>query len=134
MARNIGGVVAGVILAILVIMAVEFVGHQAFPRPALDLANTDASRAALAGAPLTALLVPLIAWFLGALVGGYAGNRVALATWPGWVVTGFVLLGAVANFWMIPHPSWMIAAGIALPILAGWLASRTVRSASIHEG
>jgi hypothetical protein len=110
----------GVIIAVLVIMAIEAIGHRLAPfPPQVDPMNPD-----MAKVPVVAMLAVVLAWFLGTLAGGSLGNRLAHCRWPGWVIAGLVLVGAIYQFTIITHPAWMMAAGVAAPLLAAWILSR----------
>ena len=61
---------------------------------------------------------------IGALAGAWTANRIAGRTIAGWVVALLVIAGGVATMMMFPHPAWMWAGGILLPLLAGWIAAR----------
>ncbi|WP_091240325.1 hypothetical protein [Aquimonas voraii] len=124
--RGGGATVAGVIAAGLIIAGVEWVGHRLYPPPAgLKADDLQALAAHVSSMPVGALLFVLLAWLLGVFAGGLlaatlAGRRPRLYAG---VIAAVVLLGAIANFAMIPHPSWFMAlTAICLP-LAGFAAA-----------
>jgi hypothetical protein len=45
----------------------------------------------------------------------------------GWIVVALALAGGVLTMITIPHPAWLWAMGIALPLAAGWLAQRLAK-------
>ena len=120
MIRKLGGVAAGLVIAMALIMLIETLGHQLSPPPAGYDMNAGSARAL----PVGNLLFPVLGWFVGTLAGASAALRISRTRWTGWAVTAFVLLGAIANFAMITHPLWVMAAGIVAVVLAGWLAQR----------
>lgn len=125
MARTIGGIVLALVLAIATVQAVEWLSHQVWPVPAgLDPADRGSLARYVEQLSLPSMLAVIVAWLLGPLVGGLVGNRVARRVLPGWLAAGLIVLGVVATVAMIPHPLWMIAAGIAAPLIGGWLAAR----------
>lgn len=121
MLRILLGIVGGIIVAGVVTLVIEAIGHSAFP-VASDLAMSDPGY--LAAVPLAAKLIVILAWFLASLAGGYVANRIAKTNWACWIVAGFMIAGAAYSFTQFVHPAWMIAGGIVLPLLAGWIASR----------
>ena len=127
--RIVLGVVAGLVLAVLCVFAIETLGHALYPPPA-DLDATDPADLArlMEVMPVAALLFVVGGWFVGALAGAWTANAIARNPVAGWVVAGCIILGAVATMVMIPHPFWMWAAGIALPLAAAWLAGRLTRA------
>lgn len=128
MLRKIGGTVLGILIAVVCIMAIEWVGHQLFPLPpGVDINDPESLRGMMESATIGAKLAVLIAWFVGTLIGAWVADFIAGAEWPRWAVAGFVLLGVLLNVYTINHPGWMIALGIAAPLIAAWIAGRLPR-------
>jgi hypothetical protein len=137
MGRNILAVVIGLFLAVIVIMAVEWVSSFLYPLPAgLDPYDAVAMRDHLAKSPIPAgaLLIVALGWFLGAAVGTW------FAVWMGRrapavlaaVLGGLILASSVANMLMLPHPSWFWPVGLAaspLGAYVGMLLGRRPRAA-----
>lgn len=137
LARGIAATVAGVLVAGLTIAGVEWVGHRLYPPPAgLKADDLEALAAHVAAMPIGALLFVLLAWLLGVFLGGLlaallAGRRPRLYAG---VIAAVILLGAIANFAMIPHPAWFMAlAVISLPLVgfaaAGLATARSTAAA-----
>ena len=125
MLRSGLGLVAGVVLAMAVMIAWEFAGHQLFPPPAgLDPARPEDLARMVAAASMAAKAWVVAGWFLAPLAGGWLARRLARRDWAGWVVAGLVVIGGLANVMMIPHPLWMQVAAVIAPLLAGWLVWR----------
>jgi len=119
------GIVAGLIVAFLCVFGVELVGHALYPPPAgLDMSKPADQARLMESMPAAAKALVLAAWFVGALLGAWAANRIAGRNLAGWVVALLVICAGIATMVMIPHPAWMWAGGIALPLLAGWIADR----------
>ena len=123
--RMLLGILAGVAVAFLCVFAVEWIGHGLYPPPAgLDM-HDPADQARLMDAmPGAAKAMILLAWFVGALAGAWTANRIAGSGIAGWAVALLAVAAGVVTMLMIPHPAWMWAGGIALPLLAGWIADR----------
>lgn len=123
--RNLIGIVAGVIVGGLVVFAVEAVGHSLFPPPAgTDLSNPQALEKLIGMLPIGALVAVVVGWFLGSFAGSFTAKKIAGTTVAPWAVA-IVFIGLTAyNFAIIPHPMWMIAAGVLLPLLSAWLVNR----------
>lgn len=119
------GIIAGIVVAFLCVFAVEWVGHGLYPPPAgLDV-NDPADQARLMEAmPAAAKALVLLGWFAGALAGAWTANRIAGRGIAGWIVALLVIAAGIATMVMIPHPAWMWAGGIALPLLGAWMADR----------
>jgi hypothetical protein len=119
------GVVAGIGVAFLCVLAVETIGHLAFPPPpGTDLSDPAQVARIMENVPAAALAFVAAAWFIGALAGSWVANLVAKRALAGWIVVALVLAGGVLTMTAIPHPAWMWAMGIALPLIAGWLARK----------
>lgn len=119
------GVVAGIVVAFLCVFAVEMIGHGLYPPPAgLDINNPADQARVMDAMPFAAKAVVLLAWFLGALAGAWVANRIAGRSVAGWVVALVAIAAGIATMLTIPHPAWMWAGGIALPLLGAWLAHR----------
>lgn len=133
LARGIAATVAGTLAAGLFIAVVEWLGHQIYPPPAgLKPGDMQAIAAHVAQAPPGALLMVLLAWVAGVFFGGLLAARIAgrrQRLYAG-VIGAVVLLGAIANFVLIPHPAWFMAVSvIALPLAAFAAAARALSRA-----
>ena len=123
--RFVLGVIAGTVVMFVVIMLIEFLGHQVWPPPpGLDPRNTQDMATVLATAPIGALASVVVAWVAGAFSGGAVAAWIS-RRWPrsaAIVVACCVLLGVVGMILMMPgHPTWMAALGILLPVPAALL-------------
>ncbi|MEO1039185.1 MAG: hypothetical protein AAFX09_06535 [Pseudomonadota bacterium] len=125
MARVFAGIASGFVVSILLIMAIQQLGHLIYPPPeGVDMRDPDALTAMMKSLPLGSKLFVIGAWFTGVLAGGYVAGRIARRVWAAWTIAGVTIIFAILNFMMIPHPIWMIAGGLVLIVLAGWLAGR----------
>jgi hypothetical protein len=126
--RILLGIVAGVVVAFVCVFAIEMVGHTAYPPPPdIDLTKAADVERLMATLPAAAFAFVIAAWFVGALAGAWVANGIAKRALAGWIVALLVACGAVWTMTVIPHPTWMWAAGIGLPIIAAWLAQRLAR-------
>ena len=131
MLRTILGIIAGVVLAAVVMMGLEMAGHAAMPPPAgLDSADPEDLKQMVASASLAAKAWVVFAWFAAALAGGWLARRISRTGWAGWVIAGLIGVGGIANIMMIPHPLWMQIAAVAVPLLGGWIVTRLPVSGS----
>ncbi|WP_147414238.1 hypothetical protein [Sphingomonas gilva] len=119
------GIVAGIVTGMIVISAVEMIGHAIWPPPpGTTSGDMDSVRAAIAAAPTAALATIVAAWTMGAFAGALVANLIARRALAGWIIVALVIASIVVNATMIPGPVWMPISGILLAIVAGWLASR----------
>lgn len=125
MVRNIAGGVVGIVVAVGTVAACEALGRAV---GAIPLAPTGQPREALAAyfqnLPASALLLVALGWFVAVLLGSYAAVLIARGR-PrlfSLLVGGLILLSAIANFALLPHPAWFMAAGLAAIVVATLLA------------
>ena len=78
----------------------------------------------MASLPAGAFAMVLLGWFLGSFAGAYVAHAIAKRPATAWAVAMIFILFTIMNFVMIPHPLWMIAAGLLIPLASAWLALR----------
>ena len=123
--RRALGVLAGIVGAMVTITLVEMIGHLLFPPPpGADMRDSAQVAQVMAMIPLPAKIWVTLAWFFGSLAGALAGLAVARWVAIAWIVAAVVIAGAILSYTMIPHPLWMQAAGVLLPLIAAWIALR----------
>ena len=121
---------AGVVVAVLVVILADTLVGTLYPLPAgTDMNDEDSMRTAIAAMPRAAFLLLLAGWMVAAGAGAYLAARLATrsAVLHGMIVALFVLMATVANLAAIPHPPWLWLAIILIPA-AGWIGTRLVRS------
>jgi hypothetical protein len=133
MIRKISAVVLGVLMAVILIIAIEELGHAVYPPPDdLDITNKDALQVYIMDAPIAALLFVMAAWLVATLAGGLLACFIARETPLVYaaIVGGLVLLGTIINLLSIAHPLWFtitsIPAIIATTFITGRLGSSFV--------
>lgn len=102
-------IVTGIIVAIVVVMFVESIGHILYPIPAdLDFDNTNKVELFIANQPVMAIIWVLIAWLLGIVIGILVASLIAKRRYfvISCVIGGFIYLASIANLLVIPHPTW----------------------------
>jgi hypothetical protein len=128
--RSILAVVAGFVVASVIMMAVETVnGRVLYPelgKMAEGLTDRDAIRSLLAAAPVGAFLVVLFGWTLGSLVGGVVTAWIAKSSPVGHALGlgGLLTLAGVANNLMVPPPPWFWPVSLAVLVPAAYAGAR----------
>ena len=131
--RTIVAVVVGTVVAFVLVGVIEAIGEVVYPPPAgVDFGRPDQLASYMQRLPGGALAFVLAAWIVGTFFGGLvaawiARSRTALAAA---IVGALVLAATIANFVLIPHPAWMIAAGVVGIAVAAYLAGRLMRVAT----
>jgi hypothetical protein len=138
LARRIGGVVAGVVVAILLVMGAEELVHRVYPPPAgANMHDMEVVKRFVASLPRPALLMVLGGWAAGTLAGTWLAARIGLSRGPGYVVGALLLAGGVANAAMIPQPAWFSAVSFAIygsfTLLGTALAMRSLAAPSLQS-
>jgi uncharacterized membrane protein len=127
MGRTVLAVVAGLVVALLAMMAVEFLALQLWPPPPGFVLENEADLASLVEMATPAKKVAVVfGWALASFLGGWVAARLshrhrkvaAVA------VAGLVVIGVVFNAANIPHPMWMNVLGVLLPVPLALLAAR----------
>ena len=128
MLKVIVSIIGGLIAAFAIVFVFDAVFHSLATGTApADLTDREAMGAYVANQPPAALAVVLVGWAVAVFAGSAIAARFSRrGSWPGWVVTVFFLLATLANFLMVPHPVWLMAAAIVLILIAGWLGSTTL--------
>ncbi len=127
MIRAIVSVIAGAVAGMATIVFVEALGHVVVPvAGAPKPGDAVAMRDFLARMPVSAYGFILLAYAAGCYLGGRVAGRIAgsRASRSVWAVGALLLAVTVANFAMIPHPSWFVIAAIVIIVAATWLATR----------
>jgi hypothetical protein len=112
MLRDIGAVVAGLVVGSVANMALVFANMAVFPGPpGLDFNDPAAMAAYVGGLPPQAFLGVMAAHLSQALLGGWtaarlSGERTALAAY---VVGALTALACLVNLLGLPSPWWMWA-------------------------
>lgn len=118
MVRSVGGLVAGIIIFLGLLVLIELVAHRVAPR---------SGSAILYG-------IVIFAYFLGALVGGIAAGIIADRVWPAWAIAVLVTLGVIWTIADLPQPFWVQVASVIAPLVAGFLGAHFVRSRIARRG
>ena len=127
MVRNAAAAVTGLIIAFVLIMLIEKLGHFIYPPPAdLDFSDLEAIRPYIATLPFLALLFPMIAWVVATFAGTLVASKIGTAKPKlfGAIVGGLVLAATIANLVMIPHPVWFSVLSLIGIVASAWFAVR----------
>jgi uncharacterized protein YacL len=120
--RSVLAVLAGALVAFVLIAVIELLSGKLYPLHAKS-GNPEDLAAAMARAPMGALLLMLLGWAVGTLAGAWTAARVAARSHlaHGLVVGVLFLCFAVANMLSIPHPFWFWIAAVALFLPCAYL-------------
>lgn len=119
--RGVLAVVAGLVVAVGIIAALEAVSGRLYPAPpGLDYGDPVAVRAFVASMPMSAALLVLVGWTVGTLAGVTLAARIDThrPRRSGGIVAGVLLVSIASNLYFLPHPVWMVVVGAVAPPLA----------------
>ncbi|MDX1429649.1 MAG: hypothetical protein R3282_05140 [Rhodothermales bacterium] len=136
MGRSILAVIAGLIVGGLIVAGVEYIAQIVYPPPeGLDMTDMEAVREFAAGAPASARLIVLLAWFLGPFGGAWVAAHLARRSpmTHALVVGVFFLVADTINLVTIPSPIWMWIGGFVAPVLGAYLAARLVDGRTVLD-
>jgi hypothetical protein len=131
MGRRILSILAGFVVASIVVFALEALGHAIYPPPAgLDLTKPEAFQTMISQMPPGAFVLLLIGWLAGTAAGVATAQRInSKPTFlPGLVVGTMIFAATAYNFSIIPHPRWVVVAAlVGIPVVAYLVARATTR-------
>lgn len=124
--RSVLAVLAGAVTAFVLIAVIELLDHRIYPLPPdVDPSDPKELAAAMAQAPVGALLLVLLGWAVGTVAGAWVAARTAgrFHLVHGMIVGVLLLCAAVANMLSLPHPVWFWIAAVALFLPCAYLGS-----------
>ena len=125
MIRNVVAATVGLVIAFVLIMVIEKVGHMIYPPPPdLDFSDPEAFRPYVATLPILALLFPMFAWMIGTFTGSLVACVIGTVRPLAFVVVvgGLVVAGTIANLIYIPHPLWFSVLSVVGIVASAWIA------------
>jgi hypothetical protein len=123
--RRIGAVIAGMIVAFLLVAGAEGIAHKIYPPPpGTNMQDMAQMKAFVATLPLSALLVVLTGWLIATFVATWLAARIAGTPVPGYIVGALLLCAGIANAFIIPQPVWFSIASIVIYLGATWVGAR----------
>ena len=123
--RSILAVIAGLVVAVIIITVFEMVNSQVYPLPpGVDPTDQEALRAVAKDIPAGAFVLVVAGWAAGALAGAWSAGRLVgrSSLVHGMVVAVLLFIFGVINMLLIPHPVWL--AGIVGFLGCGYVGAR----------
>ena len=127
MLRTVFAFLLGVVAMVATVAGLQMLGHWIWPPPSgIDMADKAQMAGFVAAMPLAAKIWVLVAYATAVEVGTIVAVLVNRARWRGLAMSiGLLMMVLCAlNFWMLPHPWWVIVIGLLLPLpvamAAGW--------------
>ena len=132
--RGIGAVIAGLIVAFLLVFGAEAISHQIYPPPpGMSLRNMNQVKAFVATLPMSVLLIVLAGHLIATFVATWVAAKIARGPIAGFVVGALLLAAGIANAFMIPQPVWFSIASFVIYIGATLVGTRVGMPRPAHE-
>jgi hypothetical protein len=113
--RRVGGVIAGIVLAVLIVQFAELIVHRIYPPPpGYNMRDMNDVKKFVAALPLLAMVLVLAGWLIGTLAGTFVAARVGRSAVPAYVVGALLLIAGIANAIVIPQPVWFSIASFII--------------------
>jgi hypothetical protein len=117
--RSIGAVIAGLIVAFLLVFASEGISHKVFPPPpGMNDRDMVQIKAFVATLPLSALLIVLTGWLIATFAAAWVATKIARGPIAGFIAGALLLAVGIANAFIIPQPLWFSIASFVIYISA----------------
>ena len=124
MLKLVLGVAAGVVVLMALVTAGQYLLHLTFPMPAVDVGDKAVIQRLMAEAPTGAKMGLIVVYTVAAFGAALAAARVSARRLAGLIATGVMLALTIANYVMLPHPVWLVAASLGLIAAGGWFGAR----------
>lgn len=115
--RSAIATVAGMLVAFGLIWLAQYAGSEISPSE-YEVATGEIL------IPIGSTIALIVGWFVATFAGGWLAMRVSGGTGPGWVVAGAVIGAALYTATDFSDAWWIMALGVAVPLVAVWLAQR----------
>ncbi len=126
MIRKLLAIIIGLVVAGIIVMLIQKLGHSLYPPPAgMDLNDQAFMTEYVASLPWGPLAFVLASYFAATLAGGWIAASIA-GQFPlafAGTIGAIMLAGAIWNVYTIPHPPWFTITAIAVIVVASLLAA-----------
>ena len=113
--RSAIAAVIGIVVAYGLIWLAQYAGSEFSP----DVYDLDSGEVLI---PIGSTIALIVGWFIGTFAGAWIAMRVSLGTGAGWIVAGAVMGAALYRAVTLADTWWIMALGVAVPLVAVWLA------------
>lgn len=112
----------GIIVAFGLIWLAQYAGSEISP----DVYDPNSGEILI---PIGSTIALIAGWFIGSFAGGWLAMRISAGTGAGWIVAGSVIGAALYRAVTLADSWWIMALGVAVPLVAVWLAQRATATA-----
>jgi len=115
--RSAIAAVIGIVVAFGLIWLAQYAGSEISP----DVYDPNSGEVLI---PIGSTIALIVGWFIGTFGGGWFAMRISAGTGAGWIVAGSVIGAALYRAVTLADTWWIMALGVAVPLVAVWLAQR----------
>jgi hypothetical protein len=128
--RGVLAVIAGMLVALVLIVVVQVIGTRVYPPPPMNRASIESIKAAIAQVPLVSLLFVLLSYTAGSVAGGWVVARFAPRDKMVHAMTlaGLLFCLGIVNLTSLPHPTWFWVASSAVYWLGAWSGAKAAEA------
>lgn len=109
--------VIGIVVAFGLIWLAQYAGSEISP----DVYDPNSGEVLI---PVGSTIALVVGWFIGTFGGSWFSMRISAGTGAGWIVAGAVIGAALYRAVTLADAWWIMALGVAVPLVAAWLAQR----------
>ena len=121
--RSAIAAIIGIVVAFGVIWLAQYAGSEISP----DVYDPNSGEILI---PIGSTISLIAGWFIGSFAGGWLAMRVSAGSGPGWIVAGAVIGAALYRAVTLADSWWIMVLGVAVPLVAVWLAQRATNMAA----
>ncbi len=115
--RSVIAAAIGIVVAFGLIWLAQYAGSEISPSE-YDTATGEIL------IPIGSTIALIVGWFVGSFAGSWLAMRISAGTGAGWIVAGSVIGAALYRAVTLADTWWIMALGVAVPLVAVWLAQR----------
>ena len=130
--KNVLATIVGLIVAFIITSSFEWLSTQLFPLPAdAKPMATEWLKANIDKVPFGAMVLVSIAHGLGIIAGMYVAGKISkVSLTPAYIVATLMVIGTLANLFMIPHPTWFMIADI-ITVAVGFFLGKSLAQRNV---
>jgi hypothetical protein len=123
--RGIAAVIAGMIVAFLLVFGAEAISHQIYPPPpGMSLQDMARIKAFVATLPMSVLLIVLAGHLIGTFAGTWTAAKIARSPIAAFILGALLLAAGIVNAVTIPQALWFSIASFVIYIGATLVGAR----------
>jgi hypothetical protein len=113
--RRIAGVIAGMIIAAVLVQVAEMIVHAMHPYPAgMNEHDFAQIKKYVSTLPIDALLLVLAGWLLGTIAGTFTAAKIGATCATAYILGAILFCLGIVNAVIIPQPLWFTIASLVI--------------------